>query len=142
VFSHICAVFILCSQAPVLRLLKWLTIGKHIYPLCLEIGFSQYIRRECRMPNKKPRSTSADWFKSGTDVTILKIFSLKNRRFLLKNTAEFCEKWIITLVFLRKTQFFRRTLAKIADNCDHNIDPYDFRINNDSVLVGKSVFST
>jgi hypothetical protein len=28
----------------------------------------------------------------------------------------------ITLVF-RKTPFFRRKLAKIAENCDHNIDP-------------------
>jgi hypothetical protein len=25
---------------------------------------------------------------------------------------------------LRKRQFFRRKLAKIAENCDHNIDPW------------------
>jgi hypothetical protein len=26
--------------------------------------------------------------------------------------------------FLRKTRFFRRKLAIIAENCDHNIDPW------------------
>jgi hypothetical protein len=25
---------------------------------------------------------------------------------------------------LRKTPFFRRKLSKIAENCDHNIDPW------------------
>jgi alpha/beta superfamily hydrolase len=27
------------------------------------------------------------------------------------------------IVFLEKRHFFRRKLAKIAENCDHNIDP-------------------
>jgi hypothetical protein len=30
---------------------------------------------------------------------------------------------IITLVFWENRQFFRRKLSKIAENCDHNIDP-------------------
>jgi hypothetical protein len=30
---------------------------------------------------------------------------------------------IITLVFEKKTNFFRRKMTKIAENCDHNIDP-------------------
>jgi hypothetical protein len=30
---------------------------------------------------------------------------------------------IITLVFKKKRQFFRLKLGKIAENCDHNIDP-------------------
>jgi hypothetical protein len=30
---------------------------------------------------------------------------------------------IITLVFEKNTNYFRRKLAKIAENCDHNIDP-------------------
>jgi hypothetical protein len=38
----------------------------------------------------------------GADVMIFKILSPK---------------------ILRKTPFFRRKLAKIAENCDHNIDP-------------------
>jgi hypothetical protein len=33
------------------------------------------------------------------------------------------QKWIITLVFLEKRQFYFRQLAKSAENCDHNIDP-------------------
>jgi hypothetical protein len=40
---------------------------------------------------------------------ILKIFSLKKLakkwRFWLKNTAELCEKWIITLVFKETANF-------------------------------------
>jgi hypothetical protein len=28
------------------------------------------------------------------------------------------------IVFLEKCQMFHRKLAKIADNCDHNIDPW------------------
>jgi hypothetical protein len=47
---------------------------------------------------------------------ILKIFSPKKR----KNVALFVKK-IITLC-LDKRQYFRRKLAKIAENCDHNID--------------------
>jgi hypothetical protein len=31
------------------------------------------------------------------------------------NPAEFCKRWIITLVFKKN--------AKISENCDHNIDP-------------------
>jgi hypothetical protein len=34
------------------------------------------------------------------------------------------EKMIITLFFLEKRQFCRRKLAKIAENNDHNIDPW------------------
>jgi hypothetical protein len=55
---------------------------------------------------------------------ILKIFSPKNSAkklaFLTQNKAKICKILIITLVF-EKTPFFRRKLAKIAENCDHNI---------------------
>jgi hypothetical protein len=64
--------------------------------------------------------------KSGTDVMIFKIFSPKNLAkilaFFAQTTASFCKNVIITLVF-EKTPFFRRKLAKIAENCDHSIDP-------------------
>jgi hypothetical protein len=30
---------------------------------------------------------------------------------------------IITLVFEKNANFFRRKLSKFAENCDHNIDP-------------------
>jgi hypothetical protein len=44
-------------------------------------------------------------------------------RFLLKlGTASFCKNWIITLLFEKNT-IFRKKLAKIAEICDHNIDP-------------------
>jgi hypothetical protein len=45
--------------------------------------------------------------------------------FLLQNTAEFCKKAVHNIIFLRKTAFFGRKLVKIAENCDHNIDPPD-----------------
>jgi hypothetical protein len=56
----------------------------------------------------------------------LKIFLAKNLAkilaFFVQITARFCEILIITLV-LEKNAIFRRKLAKIAEICDHNIDP-------------------
>jgi hypothetical protein len=58
---------------------------------------------------------------------ILKIFSPKNfakqLAFLTQKKLNFEKKLIITLVFEKKRQFFRRKLGKISENCDHNIDP-------------------
>jgi hypothetical protein len=63
----------------------------------------------------------------GTDVMILKYFRRKIQRkklaFLTQNKAKICKIWIITLFLGEKRQFFRRKLAKIAETCDHNIDP-------------------
>jgi hypothetical protein len=42
-------------------------------------------------------------------------------RFLLKLLIVICKNLIITLVF-EKNAIFRRKLAKIAENCDHNIE--------------------
>jgi hypothetical protein len=49
--------------------------------------------------------------------------SAKNLALLTQNKAKLCKIFIITLVFLEKRQFFGRKLSKIAENCDHNIDP-------------------
>jgi hypothetical protein len=43
--------------------------------------------------------------------------------FLTQNKAKLCNFFIITLVFEKNAKFFRRKLSKIAENCDHNIDP-------------------
>jgi hypothetical protein len=57
---------------------------------------------------------------------------LKNRRKIQRKIGAFDSKqnkaklWkilITTLFFLRKTPFFRQNLSKIAEKCDHNIDP-------------------
>jgi hypothetical protein len=65
---------------------------------------------------------------SGTDGMIFKIFSPKNSAkklaFLTENKAKLCKLFIITLVFEKNANFFRRKLSKIAENCDHNIDPW------------------
>jgi hypothetical protein len=47
----------------------------------------------------------------------------KYLRFLLKLQLAFA-KMLSLHWFLRKTPFFCRKLAKIAENCDHNIDPW------------------
>jgi hypothetical protein len=63
---------------------------------------------------------------TGTDVMILKIFSPKNSAkiaFLTENTAKFCKILIITFVFEKNANFFRK-LSKIEENCDHNIGPW------------------
>jgi hypothetical protein len=60
---------------------------------------------------------------TGTDVMILKIFSLKNSAkklaFLTQNKAKLCKILIITLVFVKNAIFS-------DENCDHNIDPRFF----------------
>jgi hypothetical protein len=62
---------------------------------------------------------------------ILKIFSPKNSAnqlaFLTQNKAKLCKILIITLFFLEKNAIFCRNMSKIAENCDHNIDPRIFK---------------
>jgi hypothetical protein len=43
--------------------------------------------------------------------------------FLTQNTAKLCKILIITLFFLKNAIFSQKKLTKIAENCDHNIDP-------------------
>jgi hypothetical protein len=63
----------------------------------------------------------------GTDVMIFKIFLSKNLAkilaFFAQITASFCKKFDHNIGFWEKRQFFCRKLAKIAEKCDHNIDP-------------------
>jgi hypothetical protein len=40
-----------------------------------------------------------------------------------QSTASFYKNIIITLVIEKNGNFFRRKMSKIAENCDHNIDP-------------------
>jgi hypothetical protein len=60
----------------------------------------------------------------GGDVIILKIFSPKNSAkklaFLTQNKAKLC-KILILILFFDKTPIFS---PKIAEYCDHNIDPW------------------
>jgi hypothetical protein len=44
--------------------------------------------------------------------------------FLTQNKAKLCKIFIMTLVFEKNANFFRRKWAKIAETCDHNIDPW------------------
>jgi hypothetical protein len=55
---------------------------------------------------------------------IFKIFLPKILAFfLLKTKLNFAQKFDHNIGFREKRQFFLRKLAKIAENCDHNIDP-------------------
>jgi hypothetical protein len=54
---------------------------------------------------------------------ILKIFSSKKIETKLAFLTHNKSKMLIITLVLRKRQIFRRKLAKIAENCDHNIDP-------------------
>jgi hypothetical protein len=59
---------------------------------------------------------------------LLKIFSPKNLAkilaFLAQTTARFAKKNDHNIVFfVKNSNFFRRKLAKITENCGHNIDP-------------------
>jgi hypothetical protein len=68
-------------------------------------------------------------------LRFLKIFSPKNLRFFAQTTASFLKKLTISLFFEKTPIFFRRKLAKLAENCDHNIDPRfsaEFRLENNA----------
>jgi hypothetical protein len=47
--------------------------------------------------------------------------------FLAKTTASFLKYVIKTLLFEKNANFFRKKLAKIAEKCDHDIDPWSTR---------------
>jgi hypothetical protein len=83
--------------------------------------------------------SKAPSFLPGTDVMILKIFfpkiSAKKLAFLTQNKAKLCKILIITLVFEKNVNFFLRKLSKIAENCDHNIDPWSFGANIFQILT-------
>jgi hypothetical protein len=64
-------------------------------------------------------------------------FFAKELAFLTHNKAKLCKFWIVTLDLEKKRLFCRRKLAKIAENCDHNIDPRFFILcENDLPEVG------
>jgi hypothetical protein len=67
------------------------------------------------------------WSRPGNYITILCINispkMAETGRFLLKLQLVFAKNSMITLVFEKKRQFFRRKLAKIAENCDQNNNP-------------------
>jgi hypothetical protein len=81
---------------------------------------------------------------SWTDVMISKIFSLKNLAkklsFLTQNKATFYNNLIITFVFKKNANFFRRKLGKIVENCDHNINPWPSKIYTWSFFLPTSFF--
>jgi hypothetical protein len=52
--------------------------------------------------------------------------STKKFAFLAQNKTKVCKILIITLVF-DKNAIFCRKLSKIAENCDHNIDPWSVK---------------
>jgi hypothetical protein len=64
---------------------------------------------------------------SGTEITILKIFLPKNLAkilaFFAQTTASFCKILIIALVNEKNAKFSPK-MAQIAENCDHDIDPW------------------
>jgi hypothetical protein len=50
----------------------------------------------------------------------------KNLAFLTQSKSKIYKILTITLVFEKNANFFRRKLTKIAENCDHNVDPWLF----------------
>jgi hypothetical protein len=95
------------------------------------------LQKPCKKPWKKPWKKPCKklvWLVilQGPMLWFFKYFRQKiqreNWRFWLQNKAKICKFFIITLVFLEKRQFFRRKLSKIAENCDHNIDPSNKRV--------------
>jgi hypothetical protein len=63
---------------------------------------------------------------------ILKNIFAEKMAFLIQNKDKLCKNLIITLVF-EKNAIFRRQLAKLAENSDHNIDPCSLKNNRPSL---------
>jgi hypothetical protein len=77
---------------------------------------------------------------------IFKIFSPKNLAkkltFLTQNKAKFWKKIDHNICFREKRQVFRQKLGKIAENCDHNIDPWKYRENKSIQSSGFVLFGS
>jgi hypothetical protein len=52
----------------------------------------------------------------------------KKLAFFTQNKDKFSNNLIITLVFKKNANFFAEIWEKIAENCDHNIDPRILKI--------------
>jgi hypothetical protein len=59
---------------------------------------------------------------------------------LTQNKAKFWEKMIITFVFEKNANFFAENCAKIAENCDYNIDPRRCYFSLHSYVFNQQVF--
>jgi hypothetical protein len=53
----------------------------------------------------------------------------KKSAFSTQNKAKLCQMLIMTLVFEKTANFFRRNLSKISENCDHNNTSYEKNAN-------------
>jgi hypothetical protein len=92
----------------------WYVVPRNIWQPCRSV-MSAVSESKCQGSNQGPML----WF----FVYFRRNFFAKKLAFLTQNKAKFWKKLIITLVFKKNANFFRRKLAKIAENCDHNIDP-------------------
>jgi hypothetical protein len=53
----------------------------------------------------------------------------KKLAFFTQNKGKLCKIFYHNIGFWEKSQFFCRKLAKIAENCDHNIDPWSTNLH-------------
>jgi hypothetical protein len=69
----------------------------------------------------------------------LKYFRRKIRQkisILTQNKAKLCKILIITLVFEKNANFSPK-MSKIAENCDHNIDPWSPWLKGEKITTAK-----
>jgi hypothetical protein len=105
--------------------------SKLIHNLFLQKKLSKNVGWSCNFQKNPPgvnNSQKAKIRPIWDRCLIFKIFSpkifAKNWRFWHKTKLIFWKKLITTLVFKKNANFFRQKLGKIAENCDHNIDPW------------------
>jgi hypothetical protein len=95
---------------------KWTQIG--IFIPSGDPGFERFVRAFVKHDSDHFRVPML-WFQN----IFAEKFGEKNWRFWLKTKLNYSKIVIITLVSEKNTNFFRQKLSKIAENCDHNIDP-------------------
>jgi hypothetical protein len=124
-FGTFLPVLVSCTKKNLATLLPTKNLSR-IIPIFLtnvEEGGKKSFQNFCSEIYKEEKSCL---IRPGNGVMIKKI-STKNLRknlcFFCSNHRLFCKNLVITMVFEKNAHFFRRKSAKIAENCDHNIDP-------------------
>jgi hypothetical protein len=93
----------------------------------MKMWATSVIEKMPKVKNHPMGKNSVNLVNLGPMLWFFKYFFRKNQRkkwrFCLKTKPNF-EKVDHNIGFGEKRRFFRRKLAKIAENCDHNIDPW------------------
>jgi hypothetical protein len=94
-------------------------------PLMRQQLVVRVVARHAEVPDVSVRPTRSDGFLGTADVMILKYFRATKFGVFGSECCSLFRIEIITLVFKKNAILLRRKMAKIAENCDHNLRPLE-----------------